>query len=420
MRVGWKVFALLVQPFVLAAACSAGTGPAGLPGPDTSKGEIVIASELPATGTDGAGGRPAQQGAQFAVRQAQAVKGFKLSFLPFDDAVNGVHDPQKGAQNVAQMMADPRVLGMVGPFNSNVARAEIPIANQASLAMISPANIDECLTQALAHCSPKPASLRPTGKNNYFRVVAADTFQGRAMADFAVDTLKMVKVGVFSDNEVFGKNVADGFNAEFAKKGGSVVAHQDFVWTTTADFTPFLKAAQAAGAQGIFAGATSNTKGCLARAQMKGIFGPDAYYLGPDAIADSQCLAQAGDLATDRMYSSSGIPDATRSPDAAPVVDAYRKAFPKIDDVGTFTFTAYDCARVLIDAIGRAIDANAGRAPSRQQVLEAVATTRNLKLLGGIYSFDANGDPASPVLAIYQAKAPDWVFAKQFQLPAAP
>jgi len=309
MRVGWKAFALLLQLFVLAAACSPGTGPASLTGPDTSKGEIVIASDLPATGADGAGGRPAQQGAQFAVRQAQAVKGFKLCFLPFDDAVNGVHDPQKGAQNVAQMMADPRVLGMVGPFNSNVARAEIPIANQASLAMISPANIDECLTQALAHCSPKPASLRPTGKNNYFRVVAADTFQGRAMADFAVDTLKMVKVGVFSDNEVFGKNVADGFNAEFAKKGGSVVAHQDFVWTTTADFTPFLKAAQAAGAQGIFAGATSNTKGCLARAQMKGIFGPDAYYLGPDAIADSQCLAQAGDLATDRMYSSSGIPD---------------------------------------------------------------------------------------------------------------
>jgi len=317
-------------------------------------------------------------------------------------------------------VADPRVLGMVGPLNSNVARAEISIANQASLTMVSPATIDECLTQPLAYCSPKPASLRPSGVNNYFRVVAADSYQGRAMADFAFDTLNLAKVGVFSDNEVFGRDVADGFSAEFAKKGGKVVAHQDFVWTTTADFTPFLKAAQAAGAHGIFAGATSNTKGCLARAQMKGIFGPDAYYLGPDAIADGQCLGQAGDQATDRIYASSGIPDATRSPDSAAVVDAYRKAFPKREDVGTFTFTAYDCARVLIDAVGRAIDAKGGRKPSRQQVLEAVAATRNLKLLGGTYSFDANGDPTSPVLAIYQAKAPDWVFAKQFQLPAAP
>src|SRR5438876_9757859 len=93
--------------------------------------------------------------------------GITTAFLPFDDSVNGVHDPQKGAQNVQQMVSNPKVIGMVGPYNSNVARAEIPIANQAALAMISPSNTHVGLTQLLRYCHPQPAALRPTGEHNY-------------------------------------------------------------------------------------------------------------------------------------------------------------------------------------------------------------------------------------------------------------
>jgi branched-chain amino acid transport system substrate-binding protein len=176
-----------------------------------------------------------------------------------------------------------------------------------------------------------------------------------------------------------------------------------------------LTDAKSGGAQGIYAGATSATKGCIPRAQMKGIFNPDIFYMGPDGISDSQCIKDAGDQATDKMYSTNGTAEAAQNPDAKATIDAYKKQFPKKEDSAAYTFPSYDCAKILIDAIGRAIDANGGKMPSRQQVVDAVGATKNLKLLTGTYSFDKNGDPMAPVMAYYQLKGTplDWVFVKQ-------
>src|SRR5215470_13602788 len=103
---------VLTVATLVAFACGGSSGGGG-----GSKGEIDIASDL-----------PTQYGAAFAVEQAGSVKNFTLKFVPFDDAVNGKHDPTKGAQNVQQILSNNKLLGMVGPFNSGVAAAEIPVA----------------------------------------------------------------------------------------------------------------------------------------------------------------------------------------------------------------------------------------------------------------------------------------------------
>jgi len=251
------------------------------------------------------------------------------------------------------------------------------------------------------------------GVNNYFRVAAADTFQGPAAADFVVDTLKLTKVAVWSDNETFGKGVADKFTAEITKKGGTVVLRQDFDTKTTNDWKPFLTDAKNKGAQAVYAGATSGTKICIPRAQMKGIL--DAPYLVPDGGVNSQCIKDAADNAAN-LYGTVAAADANQNPDAKATIDAFTKRFPKKEDVGSYTFPAMDCANILIDAIGRAIDANGGNMPSREQVRAAVAATKSFKGTTGTYTFDANGDPTSPTMAIFQTKGSplDWVFVKQF------
>jgi len=411
-----KGTAVVAVAMAVAVACGGGGG--GTTTGGATKGEIKIASELPTSGAEAASGLPGQQGVQFAVsyymqQHSDGLKGYKLTFVPFDDAVNGVHDPQKGAQNVQQMLADPKILGMTGPFNSNVARAEIPITNQNDLVMISPANTNECLTQTFDYCNPQPSALRPKGGNNYFRVAAADTFQGPAMADFAIDTLKVTKFAVWSDNETFGKGIADNFGKEVVKKGATVVVRQDFDWKSTTDFKPFLTKAKNAGAEAVYAGATSPTKGCIPRGQSKGIL-DNAYYLGPDGISDTTCIKDAGDMANDKMYSTVAAADAQQNPDAASTVAAYKKAFPKKEDIAAYTFPSYDCTAIIIDAIGRAIDANGGKMPSRKQVVTAVAATKDFKGLTGVYSFDKNGDPTKPTMAFFQYKSGDWTWVKQF------
>ncbi len=398
---------LLVGAF-LAAACTSGGGGGG-----GDKGEITIATNFPTSGADRASGRGPEAGANYAVQLNPTVKGFKLSVKNYDDAVNGVHDPQKGAQNMTDMVNNPKILGLVGPFNSGVARAMIPIGSKANLVMISPANTNECLTQTFAYCDPQPAALRdPSQPNNYFRIAAPDTVQGPAMADFAYDTLKITKIAIWSDNETFGKGVADNFSKRFVSKGGTVVVRSDFDTKTTSDFKPFLQRAKDGGAQGIYAGATSATKGCIPRAQSKGII--DVPYMGPDGIGDSQCIKDAGDQATDKMYFTNAAADAAQDPANKDLIAAFTKAFPQKDDTGAYTFPGYDCAKILIDAIGRAIDTAGGNMPTRRQVLDAVQKTDKLKLSTGTYSFDKLGDPTSATMAFYQYKGTDWVFFKQF------
>jgi len=383
----------------------------------TSKGEIDIASDLPTSGADASSGLPTQYGAQFAVTQKGSVDGFNLVFTPFDDSVNGVHNPQKGVQNVQQMISNTKILGMVGPFNSGVAAAEIPVANQAPLAMISPSNTNECLTLTFSYCQSyagyTAAALRPTGMNNYFRIAANDTHQGPAMADFAYDTLGVKVVAVWDDQEPFGLGVANNFAKEFTAKGGTVVDRQGFDTTSKPDFHTWLNKAKADGATAIYAGATSATFGCIPRAESQGIFDPSTYYLGPDGIGDAQCLSDAGStMGNSNMYASQGVADANQNPAAAATIAAYKAAHPNPSDTAAYTYAAYDCAAILIDAIDRAIKANNGNMPTRQQVIDQLAKTTNFPGLTGTYTLNSTGDPTTPALQIQQNKGGTWTTIK--------
>jgi branched-chain amino acid transport system substrate-binding protein len=406
---------LIIATFV-AFACGGTSGGSG------SKGEIDIASDLPTSGADASSGLPTQEGANFAVTRAATVRGFTLKFVPFDDAVNGVHDAAKGVQNVQAMISNKLVLGMVGPFNSGVAKAEIPVANAAPLAMMSPSNTNECLTQDHSYCQAAngftAASLRPSTINNYFRVAAPDTFQGPAMADFALKAapagLGITKIAVWDDEETFGQGVANNFATEFAAKGGTVVDRKSYDPKAKSDFHDFLASAKANGAQGIYVGGTSATGACKARGQMAGLFNPDIYYLGPDGIGDSQCLTDSGSMATSNMYATQGVADATQNPSAATIVAAYKAAYPGASNIGAYTFAGYDCAAILIDAIGRAIDANGGNLPTRAQVIAQMPLTKNFAGLTGVITLNAAGDQTTPTLQFQQVQGGAWVFKSQF------
>ena len=380
-----------------------------------SKGEIVVATDFPTAWGNSVGARSGEAGVAYAIQVTGSIRGFRLTHVPYDDAINGNRDVQLATRNFSEMAGDPRVLGVIGPFNSNIARATIPIANRAGLAMISPSNTETCLTQDFAFCDPKPSVLRdPDRPNNYFRIAAPDSAQGPAMADFAYDVLKITKVAVWSDSLVFGRHVADVFSKRFESKGGAVVLRQDVqaFSATPRDMTPFLQRARDAGAQGIYAGAQTGTGGCTARAQMKGIL--DGYYLSADGIGDSQCVKDAGDQANEKMYFTVAAPVAAQDPANRSLIDAFSRAFPQEDDLGAWTFMGYDSAKILIDAIGRAIDAAGGTLPTRRQVIEAIQSTKNIKLSSGTYSFDKNGDTLAPVMVVYQVKNGVWSFVRQF------
>src|ERR1700730_14173327 len=400
------------------AACGSSSS-----GGTTNKGTIKLGVELPESGKEASNGLPTLNGVKFAVQKVGSIKGFTLAVENKDDAVNGSHDATKGAQNIRDLVADNLVLGVVGPFNSSVAQAEIPVANAANLTIISPANTSECLTQSFPppECAFKPSDLRPNGKNNYFRVAATDTLQGPAMADYAYDTLKLKNVAVASDNQTYGKGIAQNFAKEFISKGGKIAgAEHDIDSKSTNDFKSILNEMKAANADGLYFGGTDSDNVCVARSQMKGV-GLHVPFMGGDGIVTGQCIKDAADN-VDNMFGTVAAVDATQLPAAKSLIADFNKSFSAASDFGAYTMPAYDCAKILIDAIGRAIDDAGGNMPTREQVRAEVAKTTNYMGALGTIGFDANGDTTNRIISIYKIGAApgltgstpkDWVWVSQ-------
>src|SRR5690242_21750489 len=126
---------VLSMALMVAFACG-GSGGAG----GGSKGTIKSESDLPVCTT---GGQSTANGVKFAIDQKNAaggVNGYTISYQSFDDCVQGAYSADAGVQNVQTMLGDSKFLGMIGPYNSAVAKAEIPIAAPQHFTMISPSN----------------------------------------------------------------------------------------------------------------------------------------------------------------------------------------------------------------------------------------------------------------------------------------
>src|SRR3982074_3541966 len=154
---------------------------------------------------------------------------FDLQAIAYDDVSQGIHDPAKGAKNVQLLVEDARVLAMVGPLYDSVAKSELPVANPVRLAMVSPGTTSECLTQEPpdGHCQGLSARLRPSGPNNFFRVVTTQLVEGAAGADLAFKVLGKKRAFVINDQTTFGLGIATTFVARFVRNGGTILDPSD-------------------------------------------------------------------------------------------------------------------------------------------------------------------------------------------------
>ena len=388
---------------ILAMAALAAFACGGSSGSGANKGTIKIGSDLPICTT---AGQTTQNGAKFAVDQKNAaggVNGYTIQFQGFDDCRQGSYSSDAGVENVQAMLGDAKFLGMIGPFNSAVAKSEIPIAAPQHFTMISPSNTNPCLTKDLPSCSYHPQDLRNGNANNYFRVVTTDDYQGPAMADYAYKQLNLHTVGILDDSTVFGVGIAGTFEQEFKKVGGKVAGHAEYQKTQTSDWKSILLNFKNAGAQGVYVGGTDDQNICIPRKQMKDI-GFDGPFMGGDGIETTDCIDQAAGNELNINATSAGA-DATKIPGAASAITAFRKAFPGPNDFGGYTMQAYDAANALMEAIGRAINDAGGSTPSRDQVRAEMAKTKGFVGVIGTYDFDQNGDNSLKIVSIYSVQA---------------
>jgi len=386
---------------------------------------ITIGADLPLTGGEGRAGTSTLNGVRFFVHSHPTLDGFNIAVDARDDPFSSTRDTSRGVQNLQALIAEPHVMAVIGPFDSNVARAQIPIANRAHLAMVSPGTSSRCLTKepflpaALnparteITCSaaglPSPSSLRPTGVNNFFRLSTTDELQGPAAADYASKQLHLLRVAVITDGEAYGQGLGDSFSARFIRLGGTVVAHEDLDPSKPIDVSAFLQADRKGGAAGVYFGGTSSNHACAIRSQMASVFGPDSAVplLGGDGIAlDPTCVGDAGATAAD-IYATVPAADAEHIDSARSVIAAFKTQYGRPEDFGPYTIAAYDATAVVYDALDQAIKASAGNMPARDSVVAVLAATTAFSGATGVFGFDSAGDTTLRLLSIYRPSGPD-------------
>ncbi|HLZ57958.1 MAG TPA: branched-chain amino acid ABC transporter substrate-binding protein [Ktedonosporobacter sp.] len=438
MRRRWsRIFAQALgvpMLLVLLAACGAGTGAGTATTPSASSGPITIkiGSDFPTSGKDASAGKPSEDGAHFAVDQANAnktVPGVTFVFVPKDDVgPSGTHDGATGAKNVTDLIGDAQVAGIVGPLNSSVAQAELPVTNQAPIALISPANTNDCLTKETpdTECggaNSKIAAYRPTGKTTYFRIATRDVYQGRVLADFAYTTKGWKKAYLIDDAETYGVGIADSISAEWKTLGGTLINRSSVPGTTTS-YVGLLTQIASTNPDVIFFGGNDSTGGILIRQQMAQIPAlKNTPFISGDG-SNTPAMAKAIQPLGGGPVFTSVVVDYKATTSATDFAAKFQAAYPTL---GAYTPGAYDSANILIQAIGQVVkdgkvappkdsgDATGAKA-FRQAVIDAM---QGITYTGvtGTHSFDKDGDTTNRNISIFTlgdlTKNNGWAFVTE-------
>ena len=381
----------------------------------TANKALIIATEFPVSGGDAPDTIPAQNGVDLAVSQNKTLpNGYTLSVVHKDDEGTNGADPSIGAANVQALIDNPQVMGIVGPFNSGVAIAEIPKVEAAGIVEISPTNTNPGLTieTYAAQYSINFNLLHPAGsKEYYFRVCANDVAQGKADAEIALSPQVHAKTAfIVDDNTAYGKGLADFFTSNFKSGGGTTVGTRTSIsQAQVANLGSLATTIKNANPDVVFYGGVTSQGGAALKLDLVTI-GYTGYMIGGDGIADDPGFIQTAGKAAIGTIGTVAAPDpaSLTSPAAQTFVSQYKAAFPGAALL-PYSAQAYDAAMMEITAIKNLI--SSGKAVTRSAIRDQVAGLTYDGVTGTI-SFDANGDNSgSKVFSVYAVdQTGKWVF----------
>ncbi|HEV8310613.1 MAG TPA: branched-chain amino acid ABC transporter substrate-binding protein [Methylomirabilota bacterium] len=390
---GWKWLGIACLALVVLA----------LAGPSDAqqcpKGKLRIYTSWPMQGAMIPEGTGMKNGVDMAVAEAGGVvAGYCLEVVNLDDAspLTGKWDGAVEAENANKAVADPLAIVYIGTYNSGAAKVSIPINNRAHMAQITPANTYPGLTKKRGAAPGEPEIYRPMGFVNYFRVPPADDIQGAVGAKWA-KKLGHKKVFILHDQELYGKGIADVFDAT-AKRIGLQVMGNEGIDYKQPDQKPVLTKVRATGADLVYMGGVVDTGGPIVLRQMKdvGLVAPRTKFIGPDGFYEDEVLKGAtcdAVMAVEMRMTFASLPFENMKGLGATTYQTYKQKYGK--EPTSYALYSVEAARIAIDGIKRAapdIEKARELKDKREAVRKAIAATKNFDGLNGKWGFDENGD----------------------------
>jgi branched-chain amino acid transport system substrate-binding protein len=328
----------------------------------TKKNDVVrIGVAGPMTGDQSKMGTDFRNGVRLAVEEWNAKGGLlgkKIEIMVGDDQ----HDP-KQAVSVANRLADERIVGVIGHFNSSCSIPASDIYNRAGIPMISPGSTNPQLTEK--------------GYAGVLRVCGRDDQQGKVAAEFVTSQLKVKNAAVIDDKTTYGQGLADEFMK--AIRGKVEIVYDGGIVQGDKDFKSVLTAIRQKAPDLIFFGGIYPEMGLLVRQARE--LGITAAFMSGDGSIDPKFIEIAGAHAAEGTYLTFS-PDPNNLPSARDFIAKYHARF---GELGPYSIYAYDAANILFSAI-KAANTTDGKA------IEDKLHTMEFNGAAGKIRFDAKGD----------------------------
>lgn len=364
--------------------------------------DVLITSDLPLQGPIGRITRVAADAIRFVLQRERFRAGpHTVGYQSCDDstAQTGGTDFLKCASNAKAYAATKRVVGVIGPFTSPCAWAQIPIANRAPgpLAMISPSNTHPGLTHRAPGDSEgdEPGIYYPTGVRNYVRVTGAADIDGAAAAVLA-DELGLRRVYVLRSTDGIGDETTTPFRRAASRLGIEIAGSA--TWNPgAAGYKSLTARVAAARPDGVFIGDGLFANGGGVVKALRARLGAEMVLIAGDSFQPiEELLAAAGPAAIGMYVTTTAVAHEGLSDAGRRFVRDFGRTQPGgIAPSAIYVTEAAQAAEALLAAIARSDG-------TRASVTEEL---RGLQVTDGIlgsFGFDRNGDIAPASFTVFR------------------
>ena len=341
-----------------------------------------------------------------AIRFVLERRGFRagpytVGYQSCDDstAQAGGFDIYRCFSNAKAYARTPRVVGVIGAYNSFCSIFQIPVANQAAggpLAMISPSNTFTGLTRPYRGMRPGELAERyPSRRRNYVRIAAGDHLAAVALVQAAKELGRQRLFITWDERDPYMEGFAADMRGAAPKLGLEVVGAAGWDRNAQAFGRLARRIARARPQAVLMAGAAPPRVGALLR-DLRAVVGSDVALVANDGFAHFAGLVAAAGPAAQGLYVGNyGLPNSELPRAGRRFLREFEAARGGERSPDFSAAYGAQAAEILLDAIARSDG-------TRKSVTRELFRTRIESGILGEVRFDENGDLVEAPVTIFR------------------